>query len=99
MLAMLLAAPADSSDTTRHLRVPSPRQLRRAVLPPRLVAQLSDAVADIGRRNAAGALEEGSKHGEADGPATSQAVVVQRPGVASHRLLVASLLCLFFGGF
>ena len=96
MIALLvMAAAADSSDTARRVHV-QPRRLLRAVPPPRLLA-LSEAVADnsIVRQHAAGALEEGSAHNEAVHPA----VAVQQPGATSRRLLIASLLCLFFGGF
>ena len=97
MIALVLLAAADSSDTTRPARVQSHPRLRRAVPPPRLTSELvalSEAATESTVRRPY-ALEEGS-----GGAATSQAAVVQPPGSASssRRILVASLLCIFLGG-
>jgi TM2 domain-containing membrane protein YozV len=99
MIALVLVAAADSSDSARPVRVQSHPRLRRAVPPPRLVSELvalSEAATEKSTVRRPHALEEGS-----GGATTSQAVIVQSPGAASssRRLLVASLLCIFFGSF
>ena len=100
LAALLLVVGAAGTDTAAHLQ----RRVQRAVAPlPQLYGLSGGVTAErpggMPRPASADALEEGHRHAEVLASPPSGAGKAAGPVVRSRRLMIAMLLCVFFGGF